>query len=413
MASFLSRQSSYGRPAEAPFVDQPVGLEAQAAAAQQNAELSYLKGMNLPDVRYWQGDKNEYDQMQSEANQLIGDLHKEIADNGGILTPETKKRAQQVRSYIQNNPNAKLLEQRRDRLKTYIEDVQKNDKFNSERKDQLITFANKSATEDKSGEFYLPEPIESTDYINKAIKIAGEISPTDDPEKQYAWLQKNLPGIGQVMPEEQFALIQGSTSQERTVNRIKSVITAMYKLDPAIAKDIKADSDVESLNYLEQVDLISNPESQYYDPYQARSENPEAVRQQMFEKKIDDIANIAADAKYTQKVDQTVGLHKSAADEEIAKSKAFDDIVIFNEGRPVTMNYETFENEVIPLKVSYSKEKPKISLINPLLIFGIFFLTLLMCILGYYVLIVQEFQKKLKNRLYRLLRGQDLKHNRH
>lgn len=305
MPSFLSSQSSYGRPAEAPFVDQPIELEAQAKAAKKKAELSYLQGMQLPDVKYLQHDEKDYQDLQQNTNKLVGELHEEVMKNNGQLSPETKKKAQQIRLVIQNNPQAQTLQQRHDRYKEYVEAVEKNPKLNTFRKRQLIELADRSALTDKTGQFYLPPPVESTQYADKAVDFAKNMSLISDPRKAVEYITRAMPGL----PTEQYAMIQSQIYDVRAEDRIKAAVSAYLTASPEIREDVMADTDYNALQEADYLDAISDPNSPYYDPNKAVNYNSEGLRQKHFEDKVTNLASLAALAQKTQKASRSAGIH--------------------------------------------------------------------------------------------------------
>jgi hypothetical protein len=352
MPSFLSRQSSYGRPPEAPYVDQPLELEAQAAALKQKANLSNLQGMNLPKVDYLQFDEEDYQNLQANTNQMVGELHEDVLKNNGQFTPETKRKAQQIRGAIQNNPQAQILQQRHDRYKAYTEAIEKNPKLNSERKRHLIDLANRSAQTDKSGQFYLPNPTESTGYADKAVQFAKEMSVISDPRKAAEYIKKSMPNL----PEENFGLIQSQIYDEKTGSRIQNAVRAYLMASPEVREDVQADTDYNALQELDYIKQTSDPNTPPIDPNQ--------LRQSHFENKVNELAGLADIAQRTQKVSRSAGIHSDALALDKAK-KEVDKIAFTSQTGPtegVGDWKSIFKIEDLPIKEGVFIEEGTLSI---------------------------------------------------
>src|SRR3972149_5735619 len=198
---FFSNQASYGPPAQAPYIEPPIELEAQAQEYQQEAKLSYLNGLNLPKVDKLKlpFDIKLYNETFGGINNKIKLLSEKIYNSSGILDNETKSEARQLKAEIQSLTQeggaAYILQKRYNKYTNRIKAINENKEMNNTRKQDLIYFTNKSVSEDDSVDFYMPDLIINTNYQEEAIKIAEGITPTDNPAKQTAYLSSKFPGL--------------------------------------------------------------------------------------------------------------------------------------------------------------------------------------------------------------------------
>ena len=103
---FFSRQASYGPPAQAPFIEQPVELEAQAEAYKKMADISYTKELNLPETPYVKRTTTDpntptlyeqyYNLVRSNYNEQFNSILEEVDKSSGKLTLETKEKLSKV-----------------------------------------------------------------------------------------------------------------------------------------------------------------------------------------------------------------------------------------------------------------------------------------------------------------------------
>ena len=265
---FFSNQASYGPPAQAPYIEPPIELEAQAQEYQQEAKLSYLNGLNLPKVDKLKlpFDIKLYNETFGGINNKIKLLSEKIYNSSGILDNETKSEARQLKAEIQSLTQeggaAYILQKRYNKYTNRIKAINENKEMNNTRKQDLIYFTNKSVSEDDSVDFYMPDLIINTNYQEEAIKTAEGITPTDNPAKQTAYLSSKFPGLtlGQKI------LIEKSLTDERTPQRIMEVVMNILQTDSKYAADIQFDTDKATYSQFENIKDKSDPQSINYDP---------------------------------------------------------------------------------------------------------------------------------------------------
>ena len=322
---FFSNQASYGPPAQAPYIEPPIELEAQAQEYQQEAKLSYLNGLNLPKVDKLKlpFDIKLYNETFGGINNKIKLLSEKIYNSSGILDNETKSEARQLKAEIQSLTQeggaAYILQKRYNKYTNRIKAINENKEMNNTRKQDLIYFTNKSVSEDDSVDFYMPDLIINTNYQEEAIKTAEGITPTDNPAKQTAYLSSKFPGLtlGQKI------LIEKSLTDERTPQRIMEVVMNILQTDSKYAADIQFDTDKATYSQFENIKDKSDPQSINYDPnfsiqyskdkdliwdtYNNKIYEPEDYTNKLGEENKNEIiyntAAIAAEAKRTQKFD--------------------------------------------------------------------------------------------------------------
>ncbi len=324
MPSFLSRQSSYGRPAEAPLIRKDIELEGTNLAFQDILPKKagyFADSLNGISSEFLSIDKPYYDQYKGEIDKKAQELKARVDKGENIkdLIPEMSAFKNQASSALN------LFKQRKDLYSQWDQDLAKQvheGKIDGNTADEYrqLAMANISGYTNKNGigvDLPLPTAGPKVNYHEEAAKfVSAQVAREGDEWYEKAWNQ--LP-----VDETKYE----NTKRGYTLSapeKIAYIVKKNLSQDPAVQKSLDHDSEYRIFHE------INNAKS---DEERAGIEQFAGEMHDFYKQgEIDDVANGLAwsmEGKLKSTDKRTIS---NLADEERAKKK------IEQEGLPVIMN---------------------------------------------------------------------------